>query len=85
MTKTEVKVKFTYQDYLHMPEDKRYELIEGQFFMVPSPNEYHQRISREVLSFTEDGYKQIGVYTVDTPLSSPLLKGLTLDLQPVFS
>lgn len=183
MTKTEVKVKFTYQDYLHMPEDKRYELIEGEFFMVPSPNEYHQRISREleyalmtfvkkrksgfvyyapfdvvfseedvvqpdiiyvsqerkkiitknniqgapdivieilspkisyrdreikrklyfkygvreywivdpveqtieVLSFTEDGYKQIGVYTEDTPLSSPLLKGLTLDLQPVFS
>lgn len=43
-----LKVKFTYQDYLHMSEDKRYELIEGDFFMVPSPNEYHQRISREL-------------------------------------
>lgn len=31
-----------------MPEDKRYELIGGEFFMVPSPNEHHQRISREL-------------------------------------
>ena len=30
-----------------MPEDKRYELIEGEFFIVPSPNESHQRISGE--------------------------------------
>jgi Uma2 family endonuclease len=48
MTKTLENVKFTYQDYLHMSEDKRYELIEGEFFMVPSPNEHHQRISREL-------------------------------------
>lgn len=48
MIKTLTKVKFTYQDYLHMSEDRRYELIEGEFFMVPPPNEYHQRISREL-------------------------------------
>lgn len=48
MTKTDVTVKFTYQDYLHMPEDRRYELVEGEFFMVPSPNESHQRISAEI-------------------------------------
>lgn len=54
MTKTLPKVKFTYQDYLHMSEDKRYELIDGEFFMVPSPNEYHQRISREL------GYALLG-------------------------
>jgi len=29
------KIKFTYKDYLQLPEDKRYELIEGEFFMVP--------------------------------------------------
>jgi Uma2 family endonuclease len=42
------KLKFTYEDYLHMPEDKRYELIEGDFFMAPSPVTYHQRISRNI-------------------------------------
>ena len=35
MTATSQNVKFTYQDYLHMPEDRRCELIEGEFFMAP--------------------------------------------------
>lgn len=48
MTGVGLKVKFTYQDYLRMPEDKRYELMEGEFFVVPSPNEPHQRISAEL-------------------------------------
>jgi Uma2 family endonuclease len=39
------KIKFTYKDYLQLPEDKRYELIEGEFFMVPSPSYSHQTIS----------------------------------------
>ena len=30
-------VKFNYQDYLQLPEDKRYEIIDGELFMVPSP------------------------------------------------
>ena len=42
------KVKFTYEDYRHMPEDKRYELIEGELIMVPSPITAHQRISRKL-------------------------------------
>lgn len=37
-------IKFNYQDYLQLPEDKRYEIIDGDLFMVPSPNEAHQRI-----------------------------------------
>jgi len=42
------KIKFTYNDYLQLPEDKRYELIEGEFFMVPSPSYQHQAISKEL-------------------------------------
>lgn len=38
-------IKFTYQDYRTLPEDKRYELIEGEFYMTPSPMEPHQRFS----------------------------------------
>ena len=36
-------VKFNYQDYLQLSDDKRYEIIDGELFMVPSPNEAHQR------------------------------------------
>ncbi len=47
MTRLNTKIKFTYKDYKSLPESetKRYELLEGELIMVPSPNEYHQRIS----------------------------------------
>lgn len=35
-------IKFTYRDYLHLPEDKRYEIIDGELFMVPAPRRGHQ-------------------------------------------
>ena len=40
-------IKFTYTDYKNLPESEtaRYELLGGDLVMVPSPNEYHQRIS----------------------------------------
>ncbi len=40
----ETKIKYNYQDYLQLPEDKRYEIIDGDLFMVPSPNERRQHI-----------------------------------------
>ncbi|MBI5206190.1 MAG: Uma2 family endonuclease [Candidatus Firestonebacteria bacterium] len=42
------KRKFTYEDYLKTPEDKRYSLIEGELFMTPAPITYHQRISKKI-------------------------------------
>lgn len=36
------EIKFTYHDYLLLPEDKRYELIEGDLYMVPAPGPFHQ-------------------------------------------
>ncbi len=39
------KKRYTYEDYLRTPDDKRYELIEGELIMVPSPVPEHQRIS----------------------------------------
>ncbi len=41
-------IKFTYQDYLLLPEDKRYELIEGELLTVPSPDVEHQELSRDL-------------------------------------
>ena len=38
-------VKFTYEDYLNAPEDKRYELLDGELVPIPTPGERHQSIS----------------------------------------
>ncbi|AEG15724.1 protein of unknown function DUF820 [Desulfofundulus kuznetsovii DSM 6115] len=38
-------LKFTYEDYLLLPEDRRYEIIGGDLFMTPSPKRAHQKIS----------------------------------------
>ena len=36
--------KFTYEDYKNAPEDKRYELLDGELLEMPSPKEIHQRL-----------------------------------------
>ena len=40
-------VRLTYQDYVNLPEsdDKRYELIDGELYLAPSPTTVHQSIS----------------------------------------
>lgn len=38
-------IRFTYQDYLQLPEDRRYEIVNGDLYTVPSPVPYHQRVS----------------------------------------
>ena len=43
------RIKFTYEDYRHTPEDKRYELLDGELIMVPAPRTAHQRTSRKML------------------------------------
>jgi Uma2 family endonuclease len=42
------KKKYTFEDYLKTPEDERYELIEGELLMTPSPVPKHQRISGKI-------------------------------------
>ena len=40
--------RLTYQDYLSMDGDERYELIDGELIMVGAPNEAHQSVSIEL-------------------------------------
>lgn len=42
------KLKYTYDDYATLDDDRRYELIEGELYMVPAPNFQHQTISRDL-------------------------------------
>ncbi|MXZ21235.1 MAG: Uma2 family endonuclease [Caldilineaceae bacterium SB0665_bin_25] len=39
-----VKARHTYADYLKTSDDERYELLNGELVMVPSPREIHQSI-----------------------------------------
>jgi Uma2 family endonuclease len=48
---TQHRLKFTYQDYLHLPDDKRYEILEGELVMAPSPIIKHQRVSGKLTIF----------------------------------
>ncbi|NOX87703.1 MAG: Uma2 family endonuclease [Calditrichaeota bacterium] len=46
---TALKRKFTYLDYLRLPEDgNRYELIKGELIMVASPNTFHQTVKANI-------------------------------------
>ncbi|MBA7664833.1 hypothetical protein ES703_72897 [subsurface metagenome] len=42
------KRKFTYDDYLKIPDDRQYELVEGELIMTPSPVPYHQWILKNI-------------------------------------
>ena len=41
-------LKFTYEHYRTTPEDKRYELLDGDLLMTPAPNLKHQRVQLEL-------------------------------------
>ena len=37
--------RLTYQDYVNMEGDERYELLDGKLILIPSPNTAHQTVS----------------------------------------
>jgi Uma2 family endonuclease len=39
------RVRFTYSDYLLLPEDKRYEILDGDIYVVAAPNIRHQSVA----------------------------------------
>lgn len=41
-------VKLTYADYRTTPDDRRYELLDGELLEIPSPGEAHQRFQAEL-------------------------------------
>jgi Uma2 family endonuclease len=47
---TKAQIKFTYEDYksLTLGERERYELLEGELVMAPSPVPYHQIVLRNI-------------------------------------
>ncbi len=47
-------IKFTVKDYMSIQDDKRYELIEGELVMVPSPSVDHQQILMDLAFFLRE-------------------------------
>ncbi len=47
-------VQFTYEDYLNLPEDRRYEIIDGELYMVPAPFTYHQKVQGKLFYLIYD-------------------------------
>ena len=41
-------VRFNYHDYCQLPEDKRYEILDGELYVVPAPGTKHQRVSKRL-------------------------------------
>ncbi len=41
-------LKYTYADYCRTPDDERYELLDGELVMSPSPKEIHQRVNMDL-------------------------------------
>ena len=42
------RLNLTYEDYRTTPEDKRYELLDGELIMAPAPDEPHRRAQAEL-------------------------------------
>lgn len=61
-------LKFTYEDYCLLPEDRRYEVIDGELFVTPAPTTMHQVVKRRLERLIEDFVepRQLGI-VLDAP------------------
>jgi Uma2 family endonuclease len=41
-------LRFTYEDYARLPDDRRYEVIDGELYLTPAPTPYHQIVKRRI-------------------------------------
>ncbi|MEO0223241.1 MAG: Uma2 family endonuclease [candidate division WOR-3 bacterium] len=69
---------WTYEDYLKLDDDKRYEVINGRLYEMPAPNFEHQRIliilATKMRKFTEDkGFGEIVPSPFDVILSEDIV------------
>ena len=75
MTQPKPKIKFTVKDYMSTPEGTRYQLLDGEMILAPSPTDKHQRLLanlyRAVYSFADAGsLGQVRFAPLDVVLSN---------------
>ncbi len=74
MAMKQANIRFTYSDYLLLPEDKRYEILEGELYVIAAPNTKHQRVSKRlVVALTQrlekEGLGEVFIAPYDVVLS----------------
>src|SRR6266496_5606348 len=47
-------LRFTYEDYVLLPEDRRHEVIDGELCVTPAPTPYHQIVKGRIKRLLED-------------------------------
>jgi hypothetical protein len=80
---SELKRKLDYSDLLAAPDDgKRYELVQGDLFVNPSPSPLHQRISKrsECHRLKEGAFRRLVDAEGETTLVHPEWTDLVVDL-----
>lgn len=60
MVQVKPKAKLTYDDYANLPDDDRYELIDGELVLVASPSEIHQMIIINLISLMLSVHNRLG-------------------------
>jgi Uma2 family endonuclease len=49
------RIRLTYEDYVELPDDgRRYEILDGELEVTPSPTTVHQRVSRKLLRILDE-------------------------------
>lgn len=72
----EQKRLLTYADYMALPDDgKRFELIDGELYVTPSPTYWHQKLSGGI-------YVQISNYLQAHPIGEVLIAPFDVILNP---
>jgi Uma2 family endonuclease len=60
-----IDIRLTYEDYCLLPDNgKRYEIIDGELFVTPSPLQRHQLVLANLLYYLTDFVKKHGLGTV---------------------
>jgi len=54
-------LRFTYDDYALLPEDRRYEVVDGELFVTPAPSLFHQAVSERLEEAIRNFLKQTGL------------------------
>ena len=56
-----VDIRLTYDDYCLLPDDgKRYEIIDGELFVTPSPRRSHQKVVTRLTSYLNEFAERSG-------------------------
>ena len=71
---TQPGIKFTVDDYMTAPEEKRYQLLAGEMVLAPSPTSRHQRLLRRLSAaldrfVTENALGEVWFAPLDVVLS----------------